>query len=296
MKPLFRLALALSLFAQTHIHAQEIPCAWSTVERIVAVGDVHADGDQLIACLRAGGVIDEQQKWIGGKTHLVQLGDLLDPGTDLKKVMDLLMALEVQAQEAGGRVHALLGNHELMILNDTHNDLGETEVASFGGLNEYRKAMRADGKYGKWLRSHNTVIKINDLLFVHGGLSSDYATLSLEAINTGVRDAMNHPASRNMAHDPQGPLWFRSLALEENPQKLGGMLAPILRGYGVKHVVIGHTITGTRKITAKAGGALIMTDVGMSDTYGRGSAMCLVIEKGNFFSVTPAKKQKLRVE
>jgi hypothetical protein len=60
MKPLFRLALTLSLFAQTHIHAQEIPCAWSTVERIVAVGDVHADGDQLIACLRAGGVIDEQ--------------------------------------------------------------------------------------------------------------------------------------------------------------------------------------------------------------------------------------------
>ena len=173
MKPLFRLALALSFFAQAHIHAQEIPCAWSNVERIVAVGDVHADGDQLIACLRAGGVIDEQQKWIGGKTHLVQLGDLVDPGPDLKKVMDLLMALEVQAQKAGGMVHALLGNHELMILNDNHDDLGETDVVSFGGPDEYKKAMRADGKYGKWIRSHNTVIRINDLLFVHGGLSSD---------------------------------------------------------------------------------------------------------------------------
>ncbi|MFZ4396676.1 MAG: hypothetical protein ACOYOU_13730 [Kiritimatiellia bacterium] len=51
--PLFRLALAVSIFTQAHICAQEIPCAWSNVERVVAVGDVHADGDQLIACLRA---------------------------------------------------------------------------------------------------------------------------------------------------------------------------------------------------------------------------------------------------
>jgi hypothetical protein len=296
MKPLFRLALAFSLFAQTHIHAQELLCAWSNVERIVVVGDVHADGDQLIACLRASGVIDEQQKWIGGTTHLVQLGDLLDPGPDLKKVMDLLMTLEVQAQKAGGRVHALLGNHELMILNDHHDDLGETDVASFGGLDEYKKAMRADGKYGKWIRSHNTVIRINDLLFVHGGLSSDYATMSLEEINKGVRDAMDNPGSRNMAHDPQGPLWFRGLALEEDPKKLRGMLASILRKYGVKHVVIGHAITQTRGITVKAGGALILTDVGMSGTYGRGPAMCLVVEEGKFFSVTTAKKQNLQGE
>lgn len=327
-----RQALALLLFAQAHLLAQEIPCAWSNVDRVVAVGDVHTDISQLIACLRASGVMDDQQQWIGGKTHLVQLGDLLDPGSDLKKVMDLLMALEFQAQEAGGRVHALLGNHELMLLDGNPDELGGDQVASFGGLADYRKAMGVDGKYGKWIRSHNTVIRINDLLFVHGGLSAEYAALSLAAINNGVRAVMNQPATghwaddpkrpprvhvpaqeepsrrqgdrdaadnpalRVVAHDPQGPLWFRGLALEEDSRKLGGMLAPILQGYGVKHVIIGHTITRTREIALKAGGALIMTDVGMSETYGRAPAMCLVIEKGKFFSVTPEKKLELRAE
>lgn len=293
------LAFALLVAATTHIRAQETPCVWSNVERIVAVGDVHSDFEQLTTCLRASGVMNEQQKWIGGKTHLVQLGDLLDPGPGLKDVMDLTMALEVQAAEAGGKVHALLGNHELMILDYRIDSLEEPDVAASGGREDVKKAMQAEGRYGKWLRSHNTVIKINDLLFLHGGLSADYAKMDLAAINNGVRDAMGETSARgtrNMAHDFLGPLWFRGLADENDPEKLALVLAPIMRRYGVKHVVIGHTVTGTREIMVKAGGALIMADVGMSAARGHGPAMCLVIEKGKFFSVTPGKKQELQVE
>src|SRR6185436_3171844 len=88
--------------------------------RIVAVGDVHGAGDAFVSILQKAGLIDAQKRWTGGTAILVQTGDLLDRGQDVRQVLDLLMALETEAAKAGGRVNALLGNHELM------NLIGET--------------------------------------------------------------------------------------------------------------------------------------------------------------------------
>ena len=71
---------------------------------VVAIGDVHGDYDDFVAILQKGGLIDAQHHWIAGKTTLVQVGDLLDRGPKPRDVMDLLMALEKEALQAGGRV------------------------------------------------------------------------------------------------------------------------------------------------------------------------------------------------
>src|SRR5258708_26245086 len=84
---------------------------WAGVERIVAVGDVHGDYDQLAAVLKSAGLIDEQGNWTGGKTHLVQNGDVLDRGPDSRKAMDLLVRIEKQAAGAGGIVDPPNGDH-----------------------------------------------------------------------------------------------------------------------------------------------------------------------------------------
>ncbi|MCW8831268.1 MAG: metallophosphoesterase [Gammaproteobacteria bacterium] len=101
------------LFLVSVAYAQ--PSSWTDIDRIVAVGDVHGDYDQFVKTLRAANVINTNNKWIGGKTHLVQIGDILDRGPDSRKVMDLLMELETQALVAGGYIHALIGNHEAMV-------------------------------------------------------------------------------------------------------------------------------------------------------------------------------------
>src|SRR3954452_6320280 len=82
--------------------------------RIVAIGDVHGAGNGFVAILQRAGLIDGQQRWSGGNAILVQTGDLLDRGQDVRQILDLLIALEPQAAAAGGRVQALLGNHEVM--------------------------------------------------------------------------------------------------------------------------------------------------------------------------------------
>jgi hypothetical protein len=94
--------------------AADIPCVWTGVERIVAVGDLHGDFDNFVTILKKPkvGLVDENLHWIGGKTHLVQIGDVLDRGDHAKEIFDLLMSLEKEAAAAGGMVHVLLGNHE----------------------------------------------------------------------------------------------------------------------------------------------------------------------------------------
>jgi hypothetical protein len=270
----------------------EIECAWSGIERVVAVGDVHGDHAQFVKALRAAKVIDAEENWTAGKTHLVQLGDVLDRGPDSRKAMDLLMKLEGQAAKAGGRVHALVGNHEAMILSGYYFYLHPREPDAFGGLQEFRKALGPDGTYGRWICGHNAVIKIDDVLFVHGGISPEYASRSLRDINDAVRKELEGKAKAEVTEDPAGPLWYRGLA-ESDEAELEKRLEPVLKAYGAARIVVGHTVT-KGEITPRAGGSVLMIDVGMSRVY-EGPPACLLIEKGKFFQVSPEETREIPV-
>jgi Calcineurin-like phosphoesterase len=286
------------------------------VERIVAVGDVHGDYMQFVTVLRQTGIIDDRNHWTGGKTHLVQNGDLLDRGADSRKVMDLLMALEKEAPKAGGMVHALIGNHEAMnILGDLrYTSPGEFEAFRSRGSEalrdraykilsdsarrdddayhrqwnddhplgwvEQRLAFEGTGSYGDWIRGHNAVIAIDGYLFLHGGISSKYLSASLDALNDSVRANLKagRPAEpRGVAEDPDGPLWYRGLA-QGDEAELAPLVDSVLAAFGVEHVVIGHTVTpGT--VIPRFDGKVIMIDVGMSAVYG-GPPAALLIEHG----------------
>jgi hypothetical protein len=117
--------------AQPRGQTPAFPCDVQTTERIVAVGDIHGAFDQFVAILRAAGVIDTRNRWSGKKTILVQTGDVLDRGPDSRKALDLLRKLEGEAQRAGGRVYALLGNHELMRLVSDWRYVSQGETAAF---------------------------------------------------------------------------------------------------------------------------------------------------------------------
>lgn len=264
---------------------------WTGVERIVAVGDVHGDYEQFFRVLRAAEVVDERGNWVAGKTHLVQTGDVLDRGPDSRKVMDLLMKLERQAEKAGGAVHALIGNHEAMVLLGQWWYVSAGELAAFGGEEAYRRAMSRDGPYGRWIRGHNAVVKINDTLFVHAGITPALAGMSLAEINRAVREQLAEDDEEGLASSGSGPLWDRSLALGQAP-RVTEMLDQVLPRYGARRMVIGHTVSREGVVTA-ADGRLIRIDVGMSAAYG-GPAACLVIEKGVPYEVRhPKGKRRL---
>lgn len=286
------LRLALLLVVAAPAFAQQD--TWTGVERIVAVGDVHGDCDQFVKVLRAAQVVNEKNDWVAGKTHLVQIGDVLDRGPDSRKAMDLLMKLQDQAAKVGGVVHPLIGNHEAMVLLGDWRYVHPGEVKAFGGVEEFRKAMSAEGKYGRWIRTHNTAIKINDLLFVHAGITPLLARLSLEEMNNAIREELRKADASGMANSAVGPLWDRTLALDDE-EEVARQLDTVLKKYGARRMVIGHSVSA-EGVAARAGGRLIRIDVGLADLYG-GPASCLVVEKGMFYVVThPKAKRKLSLD
>ncbi|MDJ0917207.1 MAG: metallophosphoesterase [Woeseiaceae bacterium] len=188
------------------------------VERVVAVSDVHGAHPAFATTLKGAGVIDNEQSWSGGKSHLVVVGDLLDRGPDSRRSMDLLMKLEQEAEAAGGKVHVLIGNHEAMNLIgdlryvaageyeafareetedernfwfEKHRESRETpdysreafDKAFPPGYFAHRRAFAADGHYGAWLLSKPVIVVINQTAFVHGGVSPMVGEYGLDGVN-----------------------------------------------------------------------------------------------------------------
>jgi hypothetical protein len=274
--------------------ASQQPGVWSGVDRVIAVGDVHGDYDQLVAVLKSASLIDDQLNWSGGKAHLVQTGDVLDRGPDSRKAMDLIMKLEKQAEEAGGHVHALIGNHEAMnvfgdlrytskaefasYLEENSKDRDSTDPAHPPGYVEHRKQLGPDGYYGKWIVSHDAVIKINDSLFMHGGISAKYVGMKIKDINERVRAELKGDAKLDggIVKDPDGPLWYRGLTSADTV--LEPLVDKIRKNFGIERIVVGHTYADAA-ITPRFGGKVILIDIGLSRVYdGIGKVGCLVME------------------
>ncbi len=127
-------------------------------DAVVAVGDVHGDFDDFVAMLQHLGLIDKQNHWTGGKTTLVQVGDLLDRGPKPREVMDLMMALEKEAAQAGGRVVSLLGNHEMMNMMGDLRYVTPVNYASFADSNSEKRQKSAYDEYMKWRSKHSELL------------------------------------------------------------------------------------------------------------------------------------------
>ncbi len=190
--------------------------------RVVAVGDVHGELDGFVAILREAGLIDARLRWSGGAATLVQTGDFLDRGPQVRPVMDLLMRLQEEAPAVGGRVVVLLGNHEALNLFADYTDVAGEVYTEFAdrsskarrkegyrryaewiaqwpaveapgkdawmaahppGKLEYRQALGPEGTYGRWLRRLPTAVTVGDTLFVHGGIDPQLAPTSTEELD-----------------------------------------------------------------------------------------------------------------
>ncbi len=333
--------LTLLVSGVSSLDVQAAQDTWSGVERIVTIGDVHGDYDRFVTLLRLTRLIDQNNNWVGGKTHLVQTGDVPDRGPDSRKVMDLLMTLETQAEIANGYVHALIGNHEAMNIYGDIRYVHPGECAAFMsaksadlqkssymrhvmelyskpppdgvprfdeaykakwekehplGHFEHRAAIGPKGEYGKWILGHNAVIKINDTLFVHGGIGPKYASVSIRQVNERVRRELTNFKRRlrgGIVIDGEGPLWYRGLA-NNSEETESTHLEALLKQHGVQRIIMGHTTTGG-VVRTRFNGRAIFIDVGISEAYG-GHLGALIIEGGKLYTINGDAKLKLLSE
>jgi hypothetical protein len=124
------------------------------------------------------------------------------------------------------------------------------------------------------------VIKINDSLFLHSGISARYASMKIREINERVREELKDTSKRNggIATDTEGPLWYRGLTKDD--PALVPLVDEIRKYFGVERIVLGHTYAEAA-ITPRYDGKVILIDIGLSRVYdGIGKVGCLVIENG----------------
>ena len=303
-------ALLLCAGAPDRPAAAASTCVFEDASRIVAVGDVHGAYGNYLQILRAAGIIDQRDRWAGGTAHFVQVGDVVDRGADSRKVIDLLRKLEREASRAGGRVHFLIGNHEAMRMLGNLRDVSAREFDAFTdsdsralrqqvidtypaeqrealmkntplGMIEMIRAFGPKGDYGGYLRRLNAVVRINGIVFLHGGISPAVAPLSCAEINDTVRRELSDDMQTTMAAPAtsmsgreDGPLLYRGLARE--PDTFTPDVDAILTAQGARAIVVGHTVTPTGRIESRFGGRVFTIDTGVNTEYvknGRPSAL-----------------------
>ena len=220
------------------------------VENLIAVSDIHGQYNLLIKLLQKHNVIDKQFNWIFDKGHLVILGDVFDRGSHVTEILWLIFRLEQQAKEKGGMVHVMIGNHELMVLNNDLRYVHEKYTKSSELMSTtYDKLYSKNTFLGKWLRKKPVIVKINDMLFVHAGVSPKLMKYGLTQpqINKLFLNEIFDKSDKFILADPElslirgkyGPVWYRgyfrnTILTEQEASEL-------LRYFDTKHIIVGHT-------------------------------------------------------
>ncbi len=256
--------------------------------RVVAIGDLHGDLRALGAIGRVCGVIDERGSWCGGEAHLVLMGDLVG-GQHSRLLLNAVMRLEREAERSGGRVHALLGNHDLLPAAGRFGRMKRKERRAYG-----KRDFQGDGPFSEWLRGRPTILKIGETLYVHAGLDRWALDTDPAEVNAQVRAWIAHhqgrgpkpPKSTRWAVDEdEGPMWTRAFkARRRRPKDAPSMkmIRAILDRLGAERIVLGHAPTRDGTIVTDHphyGESVVLIDTRISDDE-RGRLAALVVQNG----------------
>ncbi|NYE36537.1 hypothetical protein F4692_001670 [Nocardioides cavernae] len=215
-----------------------------------ATSDPHGHLSELTAALRAAGLVGDDGRWSGGEARLWVLGDLLDRGPDGLGVIALVRRLADEAAAAGGGVHPLLGNHEVIALGKRR--FGDEEVVhrgmvrSFGaiwsrngGLETDQAGMDED--LVAWMAALPAVARDGEHLMMHSDTTAylDWGD-SVEEVNEAVRATLA---------DDDPVAWFDVLVRLGQRHEYAGSAGPLaarrlLRTLGGTRIVHGHSIIG----------------------------------------------------
>jgi hypothetical protein len=264
-------------------------CAPATAQsarpnRVVAIGDLHADINAARAAFRLAGAINANGDWIGGSLTVVQLGDMIGRSDDERQVLDFIFDLQRKATQAGGRLHALIGNHEVMGGRVDNQAVGRNPFPAYENMPGLRRddprlailppahrargaALMAGGPYARRIAAFPVVLKLGDTVFVHGGVAPRWAKYGIDRINREVSEWLlgktPEPDSSLGVDSGDRVMWTRQFSVNGADCD---ELAESLRLLRAKRMIVAHTVHP--EITPRCNEQVWAIDVGMSRYYG----------------------------
>jgi len=259
--------------------------------KIVAISDIEGNFKAFRELLQGCGVIDTNYNWTFGDGNLVLVGDFFDRGDQVTEVLWLIYSLEEKAKAAGGYVHYILGNHEIMNLSGDLRYVTPKYVldAELLGENYTYGLYGKNSELGRWLRTKNIIEKIGDILFSHAGISAEMNRMYVPSLNRINEIARPYYTDRTYIYNDQrlavifgeaGPLWYRGY-YSGSPLASVDQIDNTLAVFNVKHIVTGHSIVADT-ISVFHDGKVINLDVHHSG----GHSEALFIEGEKQFRMT----------
>lgn len=239
--------------------------------RVAVLSDLEGNAAFLDAALVDAGIVDLSGRWAFADGHLVILGDAVDRGRDVFRVLWRLYDLDRQAREAGGAVHLVHGNHEQYVLRGNYSRTNIEHVYALNRLGGPAAAFGTDTVIGRWLRRQPVNLKLGNVLFVHGGvdprLLQDEA--GVDAINQASLDYWNNPGSageqsalRDLVFGNAGLTQYRGYLMPVegiHPLADEDDVDRALAHFGVRTIVVARTIVD--EIKPLFGGKVYAVDV-----------------------------------
>lgn len=209
-----------------------------------AVSDVHGHVDELRSVLSATGLTDSAGRWTGGRSTLWFLGDYVDRGPDGLAVIDLVIDLQAGAAAAGGRVGALLGNHEVQFL--AAHRFGYEPVAALAPYPDWHTGWQAFGGQQTdldglqrdqldWLRGLPALSRHGETLLMHSD-TDRYLELGA-TVDTVNAETARVLGSANLDD------WVRlcDVLSSRHAFQDDARLDRVLGSYAADHLIHGHT-------------------------------------------------------
>lgn len=258
---------------------------WPAQPRVVVIGDLHSDIHAARQAFQLAGGTDESDAWIGGALTIVQLGDMIGRSDDERQVLDFLFAVRERAQAAGGKVHLLVGNHEVMGARVDNQAVGPNPFPGYEDLTdlalddsrlqvlaEYEKkrgaALMSGGPYAKRFAELPTVLQLGETVYVHGGVVPRWAEYGLDKINAEVSHWLfgncPEPDASLGVDDGDRVMWTRQFSSMVDATDCA-VLDQTLAILGAKRMIVAHTVQTT--ITGYCDNKVWAVDVGMSRHY-----------------------------
>ena len=263
------------------------PSMYTLPDKFFAISDMEGRIEEFVMVLQDAGVIDDNYNWIFDAGHLFFVGDMFDRGKNVTECLWLLYRLETQAQADGGKIHFIIGNHDIMNLIYDFRYVAQKYIVNAQLMGETLESVYAlDTELGRWLRTKNLIEKVEPIIFVHGGISPgvDALNLSYDEINYWGRYRMDsicttNPCAVVNGGSAVGIYWYRGMANEDLTQQ---QVDTILSHFGGDMVVIGHTIFDD--ITLLYNEKVICIDLDHEYNFTNGYMRALFYEDGNLYN------------
>ncbi|WP_207514023.1 metallophosphoesterase [Longitalea luteola] len=259
---------------------------YKNVRMIFVVSDIEGNFQAFRKLLVKNKVIDRNCKWTFGEGHLVILGDCFDRGEQVTECLWLIYSLEELARKDGGHVHFILGNHEIMNLNGdwryVHPKYAEKQPFS---RNPPAALYYGNAELWKWLQTKNIIEKIDDILFVHGGIANEMLALKLSVTEINDLARPYYHAAEKIFSDPPlyyifnselSPFWYRGYYQQAINEEL---VDATLAHFKVNTIITGHTVVD--HITSFFNGKVINVDT----DHSVGNSEALLIKKNGYYRV-----------